>query len=206
MIRIKRISTAALAAFMGFSLMACGAAQEASIADEVALVEEASEEVTHDIQGIDDQAAIRGLDEGVGQIFIDDEAIALAAAAGTTEAATAACQAVFNLMNQQRAAQGLPLLTWSDKLTAAARVRASEITTSFSHTRPGGAAFWTVDSSVQYGENLAKLYQSADSVYAAWMNSPTHAANMMDAGYKTVGIAICQTADGSWYWAQEFGY
>ena len=23
---------------------------------------------------------------------------------------------------------------------------------------------------------------------------------------KTVGIAICQTGDGSWYWAQEFGY
>jgi uncharacterized protein YkwD len=50
------------------------------------------------------------------------------------------------------------------------------------------------------------MYQSADSVYTAWMNSPTHAANIMDAGYKTVGIAICQTGDGSWYWAQEFGY
>ena len=109
-------------------------------------------------------------------------------------------------MNQQRVAQGLAALVWSDALTSAAQVRASEITSSFSHTRPNGSEFWTVDSSVQYGENLAKLYQSADSVYDAWMNSPTHAANIMDSGYKTVGIAICQTADGSWYWAQEFGY
>ena len=38
------------------------------------------------------------------------------------------------------------------------------------------------------------------------MNSPTHAANIMDSGYKTVGIAVFQAADGNWYWAQEFGY
>ncbi|MBO6240161.1 MAG: CAP domain-containing protein [Butyrivibrio sp.] len=155
---------------------------------------------------IDDQAATRGIHEGEGEIYIDDEAIALAGSAASSQAAIDACSAVFNLMNQQRAAQGLAALIWSDALTNAAQVRANEITTSFSHTRPDGSAFWTVDSSVQYGENLAKLYQSADSVYAAWMNSPTHAANIMDSGYKTVGIAICQTGDGSWYWAQEFGY
>ncbi len=155
---------------------------------------------------IDDQAAVRGLDEGVGEIYIDDEAIALAGSAASSQAALDACTAVFNLMNQQRVAQGLSALIWSDALTNAAQVRASEITSSFSHTRPNGSEFWTVDSNVQYGENLAKLYQSADSVYAAWMNSPTHAANIMDSGYKTVGIAICQTGDGSWYWAQEFGY
>ena len=109
-------------------------------------------------------------------------------------------------MNQQRVARGLSELAWSQALTNAAQVRANEITTSFSHTRPNGSEFWTVDSSCQYGENLAKLYQSADAVYTAWMNSPTHAANIMDGGYKTVGIAICQTGDGSWYWAQEFGY
>ena len=109
-------------------------------------------------------------------------------------------------MNQERAARGLAQLTWSKALENAAQVRAGEITTKFSHTRPNNTDFWTVDSTVQYGENLAKLYQSADSVYTAWMNSPTHAANMMDAGYKTVGIAIFQTEDGSWYWAQEFGY
>ena len=155
---------------------------------------------------IDDQAAKRGPEEGLGEIWIDDEAIALAGSASSSQACLDACTAVFNLMNQQRAAQGLAQLAWSDQLTQAAQVRANEITTSFSHTRPNGSAFWTVDSNVQYGENLAKLYQSADSVYAAWMNSPTHAANIMDGGYKTVGIAVCQTGDGSWYWAQELGY
>ncbi len=183
--RMKKVLALALTAVLTFTLLACGATSEALV---------------------DDQAAVRGLDEGVGEIWIDDEAIALAGSAASSQAALDACNAVFNLMNQQRAAQGLATLAWSDALTNAAQVRANEITTSFSHTRPNGSAFWTVDSSCQYGENLAKLYQSADSVYNAWMNSPTHAANIMDSGYKTVGIAICQTGDGSWYWAQEFGY
>ena len=184
-LKLKRIVAMAMTAILTASLIACGATNDAIV---------------------DDQAAVRGLDEGAGEIWIDEGKIALAGSAASSQAAIDACTAVFNIMNQQRVAQGLSQLSWSDALTSAAQVRANEITTSFSHTRPNGSAFWTVDSNVQYGENLAKLYQSADSVYTAWMNSPTHAANIMDGGYKTVGIAICQTGDGSWYWAQEFGY
>ncbi|WP_029230918.1 CAP domain-containing protein [Butyrivibrio sp. VCB2006] len=183
--KFKRVFAASLALVLAFTFVACGSTANSTI---------------------DDQAAVRGLDEGVGEIYIDDEAIALAGSAASSQAALDACQAVFNLMNQERVARGLAALIWSDALTNAAQVRANEITSVFSHTRPNGSAFWTVDSNCQYGENLAKLYQSADSVYTAWMNSPTHAANIMDGGYKTVGIAICQTGDGSWYWAQEFGY
>ena len=183
--KFKSLVAVMVASVLALTFVACGAVKDGAI---------------------DDQAATRGIHEGEGEIWIDDEAIALAGSASSSQACLDACTAVFNLMNQQRTAQGLSALVWSDALTNAAQVRANEITTSFSHTRPNGSAFWTVDSNVQYGENLAKLYQSADSVYTAWMNSPTHAANIMDAGYKTVGIAICQTADGSWYWAQEFGY
>jgi uncharacterized protein YkwD len=186
-LKVKRLVAIALTAVMTFTLIACGAQNNPDAV-------------------IDDQAAVRGLDEGAGEIWIDDEAIALAGSAASSQAAQDACTAVFNLINQHRQSQGLAAFAWSDALTNAAQVRANEITSVFSHTRPNGSAFWTVDSNVQYGENLAKLYQSADSVYTAWMNSPTHAANIMDGGYKTVGIAICQTGDGSWYWAQEFGY
>ena len=57
-----------------------------------------------------------------------------------------------------------------------------------------------------YGENLAKFYYTSDSVVTAWMASPTHAANIMDINFKTIGIGIFQSSDGKWYWAQEFGY
>ncbi|MBQ3798192.1 MAG: CAP domain-containing protein [Butyrivibrio sp.] len=184
--KFKKVVAVALAACLTFTFIACGSTESASV--------------------IDDQAAVRGLDVGVGEYWIDDGAIALAASAASSQAALDACTAVFNLINQQRVASGLAAYVWSDALKNAAQVRALEITDKFSHTRPNGTDFWTVDSNVQYGENLAKLYQSADSVYTAWMNSPTHAANIMDAGYKTIGIAIAQTDDGSWYWAQEFGY
>ena len=110
------------------------------------------------------------------------------------------------MINAQRNGSGLPSLVWSDGLADAAAVRAQEITSVFSHTRPDGSNWWTVNSTLQYGENLAKLYQSSSSVVNAWMNSPTHRANIMDSSFVTVGMAIYQTADGSWYWAQEFGY
>ena len=180
----KRILAVLLTGVLTFSLIACGAVSNSAI---------------------DDQAAVRGLEEGAGEIWIDDEAIALAGSAASSQAALDACTAVFNLMNQQRAARGLSTLVWSDALTSAAQVRANEITTLFSHTRPNGSAFWTVDSNCMYGENLAKGYSTADAAVAAWMASPTHKANVMDGGFKTCGIAIYEVG-GTWYWAEEFGY
>lgn len=112
---------------------------------------------------------------------------------------------VFEQVNQMRAEIGLPELCWSDELAAAADIRAKEIQKSFSHTRPDGSEWWTVDSEVTYGENLAKGYQSADSVMAAWMDSSEHKDNILYSGFRTIGIAVYES-NGKWYWAQEFGY
>ena len=151
-------------------------------------------------------AAFRASGEGAGEIYIDDNAIALAGEYKSSEEINAALADALTLINAQRNGSGLPSLVWRDGLADAAAVRAQEITSVFSHTRPDGSNWWTVNSTLQYGENLAKLYQSSSSVVNAWMNSPTHRANIMDSSFVTVGMAIYQTADGSWYWAQEFGY
>ena len=151
-------------------------------------------------------AAFRAAGEGAGQIFIDDHAIALAGEYKSSEEIAAAVQEAFALVNAQRTAAGLSALVWNQGLADAAQVRAQEITTYFSHTRPDGSSWWTVNSTLQYGENLAKLYQSSSSVVNAWMASPTHRANIMDGSLISIGMAIYQTGDGSWYWAQEFGY
>jgi len=76
---------------------------------------------------------------------------------------------------------------------------------SFSHTRPDGSAWWTVNSNLMYGENLAIDFYDATSVVNAWMASPTHAANIM-ANFSSGAIAVYQHANGSWAWANEFGY
>lgn len=112
---------------------------------------------------------------------------------------------VFEQVNQARAEIGLSELVWSDELAAAAEVRAQEIHQSFSHTRPDGSPWWTANSEIIYGENIAKGYQSADSVVTAWMESSDHKDNILYSGFQTIGVAV-YNVDGKWYWAQEFGY
>lgn len=118
---------------------------------------------------------------------------------------TSDVSAVFAQVNQMRAEIGLEELSWNDELAAAADIRAKEIQTSFSHTRPDGSSWWTVNSEVIYGENLAKGYQSAESVMEAWMASSEHKDNILYSGFKSIGIAVYESG-GKWYWAQEFGY
>lgn len=184
---VKRLSAVLLVFAMTVSLVACGQKQK-------------------EVSVIDDVAATRGIDEDTENIYIDDNAIALAGEFESSEQALAAAMAAFNLVNQYRTAAGLPGLEWSEPLKDAALVRAKELVDLFSHDRPNGSPWYTVNSNIQFGENLAKLYYTSDSVVTAWMNSPTHAANIMDAGFRTVGIAIYQSENGNWYWAQEFGY
>ena len=113
---------------------------------------------------------------------------------------------IYALVNSQRVAAGLAEVVWSNILTDDAKIRANEASVKWSHTRPNGSAWWTVDDDYMYGENLAKGYSSADAVVTAWMNSPSHKANLLDAGFKTMGISTYTDAQGTVYIAQEFGY
>lgn len=154
-----------------------------------------------------DKAAARDYDPGAKQVFMDENLTPLAESlnADNTAAMQAQLQAALDATNRERAAAGVPALVWNDSLAQCATVRASEITSVWAHTRPNGNQWWTVNSQVQYGENLAKNYQTGESVVAGWMASPTHRENLLDSGFKTVGMAV-YNLNGYWYWAQEFGY
>ena len=116
---------------------------------------------------------------------------------------TANAQSVVNQVNQERAKQGLPALRVDPKLTAAAQIRAREIVERFSHTRPDGTR-WSTVSSAAYGENIAKGQRTADKVMAAWMSSSGHRANILRAGYGSIGVA-CVKSGNVYYWVQLFG-
>ena len=154
---------------------------------------------------VDDQAAARAEDEVSEIHYIDEEAIALADTVVPNAVATN-IQTSIALVNAQRAAAGVGALVVNDGLNQAAAVRAAEASVKFSHTRPNGQDWWTVNSAIMWGENLAMLYNTADSVVTAWMNSPTHAANIMNPAFTKVGVAVYQDSSGGWYWAQEFSY
>lgn len=166
---------------------------------------------------LDHEGAFREFDPDDTSVYIDDGYTALISSvenANMTDAEKQRCAELramavdaLELVNRQRTAAGLPALVWSDELAVAADVRANdEMVRSFSHTRPNGSEYWTVNSDIIWGENLAKGYNTSEGVVAAWMASPTHAANILDAGFVTCGIAIYEDADGKLYWAQEFGY
>ena len=107
-------------------------------------------------------------------------------------------------VNEIRMANGLSAVQYSASLETTSVVRANEITTKFSHTRPDGSDWYTVNADLQYGENLAEGYNTADDVVNAWMASPTHRANILSANYNTCAISTTTKA-GKTYWAQEFG-
>ena len=108
--------------------------------------------------------------------------------------------------NEIRAQAGLQPLSWSGDLEPCSAVRAVEAGEYFSHTRPNGKSWWTVNSDLMGGENLAYGYNSAGEVVEGWMNSPTHARNILHDRFRKIAITAFQAANGTIYWAQEFGY
>ncbi len=157
------------------------------------------------------EAAIRQKTTDDNEIlYYDADAVALAQSIASQNAEgnsgmRAQAKAALDGCNAQRKNAGLTELRWNDGLEQAAMVRAQEIVTTWSHTRPNGSDWWTVNSSIMYGENLAKGYSTSDACVSAWMASPTHKANIVDPEFRTCGIAIFEVG-GVWYWAEEFGF
>lgn len=109
-------------------------------------------------------------------------------------------------INDIRQEAGLKTLIYSDGLTQAALIRAKECEALFSHTRPNGMDWYTVNPAMMYGENLSEGYNDATSLTNAWMNSPTHRELIMDREYSSCGICSYRGANGVTYVACEFGY
>ncbi len=116
---------------------------------------------------------------------------------------------VVDLVNAERAKEGLAPLTVNVKVQAAAQVRAMESEKLFSHTRPDGSSFATAlkEQNVSYrraGENIAWGQRTPQQVVTAWMNSAGHRANIMNPGFTTIGVGYYQNANGTNYWCQLF--
>ena len=128
----------------------------------------------------------------------------------TTTSSSQYAQKVVDLVNAERAKEGLSPVSVNTKLENAAQTRAQEIVTSFSHTRPNGSSFGTAikAAGVSYnacGENIAYGQKSPEAVMNAWMNSSGHRANIMNPNFKYIGVGYYQT-NGVNYWVQEFTY
>ncbi|MDR3225855.1 MAG: InlB B-repeat-containing protein [Clostridiales Family XIII bacterium] len=112
---------------------------------------------------------------------------------------------VVAIVNEERKKRGVASLKASEELTAAAKVRAKEITVLFDHTRPDGTPCFSA-SELMRGENIAygTWKVSAKQVMEMWMDSPGHKENILRPQFETIGVAVYYK-DGSAYWVQCFG-
>ena len=115
---------------------------------------------------------------------------------------------VVSLVNAERAQYSLPALTLNSDLCSYARVKSDDLRAGgyFSHESPTyGSPFAMMQSfGVSYtyaGENIAMGYGSPAAVVSAWMNSPSHRANILSASFTQTGVGYA--ANGG-YWTQWF--
>ena len=110
----------------------------------------------------------------------------------------AAEQQLFQAINRERAAHGLPPLKWDDALANAARQHAELMAAqrSLSHGFSGepslpsraaraGARFSWLSENVAAGP-------SAENIREQWMQSPNHRANLLDADMDTIGAGAAE--------------
>ncbi|MGN0691828.1 MAG: CAP domain-containing protein [Oscillospiraceae bacterium] len=113
---------------------------------------------------------------------------------------------VLELINKERAANGIEPLALNDTLAEAAQLRADECASVYSHTRPDGRSCFTVldDYGISYscaGENIAYGYTSAEAVVRGWLDSSPHRKNILSEKYTETGIGYDPTTNS---WTQIF--
>ena len=115
---------------------------------------------------------------------------------------------VLELSNQERSQRGIEPLRLAADLMDGAAIRAEEITTVFSHTRPNGKPCHSLfkDGMYMIGENIAAGSATPEAVVDQWMNSSGHRANILNADYKELGVGyVCKSGTQYMhYWVQMF--
>lgn len=109
---------------------------------------------------------------------------------------------VVDKTNEERSTLDELPLTRSPLLDEAARLKAEDMAKGsyFSHYSPTGVSPWHWFEVVDYqyahaGENLAVHFTDSAAVVEAWMNSPSHRANIVNGVYTEIGVG---TAKGTY--------
>jgi hypothetical protein len=113
-------------------------------------------------------------------------------------------EATLCLLNGERADQGLAPLAPNDKLATAAAAHAQDLVAGsyFSHTGRDGSdvldrikrtGYIRDDRAWRVGENLAwgtGALATPAAIVRAWMNSPGHRENLLNARYREIGVGV----------------
>lgn len=121
-------------------------------------------------------------------------------------------QSVFNLINQNRVANFLKPLAWSDVIAKEAR---SHSTNMANYIVPFGhqgvqdrflRLMEAIPTLTKFGENVAYNYGYSNPVQVAvsgWLKSPGHYANIMG-DFNQTGVGVAKSSKGEYYFTQIF--
>lgn len=127
------------------------------------------------------------------------------AATNTTNDPAEEVTKAMNLINEYRVSHGLTFIEYSPLMADATAVRAEEISRLYDHVRPDGTMWYTANPDYFYGEIIAECYTDAESVVAAWLNSPSHYAQIVRPEMEYLNGCVYVDANGKWWWAFELG-
>lgn len=120
-------------------------------------------------------------------------------------------QKVIDLVNQQRANNGLPALKANWEVSRVARYKSQDMIDKkyFAHQSPTyGSPFNMMETfGITFsaaGENIAYGQRTPQDVMNSWMNSPGHRSNILNATYNQIGVGVAKAANGTFYWTQMF--
>jgi len=124
---------------------------------------------------------------------------------------------LLNLINALREEHGVGRLSINTNLASAAQNHCKDmVSNSFiGHTGSDGSSSQERITATGYGmnaqemgtgENLAKGFNDAESVFGGWLASPRHFANMIRPEFKETGFSVIRAKDGTVHWANTFGF
>ncbi|WP_188295026.1 CAP domain-containing protein, partial [Streptomyces sp. CBMA156] len=119
---------------------------------------------------------------------------------------------LVDLVNAERGKAGCAPLRIDPRLHSSAQKHADDMATRgfFDHVNPDGVRAearitgagyrWS-----QWGENLDRGPATPAAVFARWMDGGIHQSNMLDCGFKDIGVGFATSPAGTPYWTQDLG-
>ena len=123
----------------------------------------------------------------------------------------------YEELNAYRASNGLAAYTIYSDLETCAQIRAQELSKAFSHTRPNGSSWYTVNAKIMGGETIAAYDKQTkaflvggtttytESLIDAAKENVSDRENLLWPEFKKVGIRSYET-ETKIYWAIIYGY
>lgn len=142
-------------------------------------------------------------------VFFSTAVLSTAVAQAGSSPSSGAERTLFQALNRERQAQGLPSLRWDPALAMAARQHAATMASerSVQHTLPGEASL--PGRATRAGAHFSWLSENvvaasdAAEAHSAFMHSPTHRANILDTDMDSVGIGAIERG-GQLYVVEDF--